>query len=92
MKKILAIAAVLACVSVAACGAVHLVDYYHDELWGWYDSGFDDGIQYAIENMELWTVDRYDPDAPEESAWNGYDQRIFIDLDGQTYEHGMIQG
>ena len=49
------------------------------------------GIRHAIEDAQIWTVDRYDPDAPEESAWNGYDQRIFIDLDGQTYEHGMFQ-
>lgn len=56
-----------------------------------YCAGRAAGIRHAIEDAQIWTVDRYDPDAPEESAWNGYDQRIFIDLDGQTYEHGMYQ-
>ena len=50
------------------------------------------GIRHAIEDSQIWTVDRYDPDDPEESSWNGYDQKIFIDLDGETYAHGMIQG
>lgn len=49
------------------------------------------GIRHAIEDSEIWTVDIYRPGAPEESAWNGYDQEIFIELDGQIYSHGMTQ-
>lgn len=49
------------------------------------------GIRHAIEDSEIWTVDIYRPEAPEESAWNGYDQEIFIELDGQIYSHGMTQ-
>lgn len=50
------------------------------------------GIRHAIEDSEIWTVDRYDPENPAASAWNGFDQLIYIELDGQLYEHGMIQG
>ena len=50
-----------------------------------------EGIRHAIEDSEIWTVERYDPEAPEESAWNGYDQEILIELDGQIYAHGMTQ-
>lgn len=50
------------------------------------------GIKHAINDSVIWTVDRYDPDDPEASEWNGYDQLIYIDLDGNTYEHGMFQG
>ena len=49
------------------------------------------GIRHAIEDSCIWTVDRYDPENPEESAWNGYDQLIYIEIDGNLYEHGMIQ-
>lgn len=49
------------------------------------------GIRHAIEDSEIWTVDVYNPNNPEESAWNGYDQRIMIELDGNIYEHGMTQ-
>ena len=49
------------------------------------------GIRHAIEEAEIWTVDIYNPDAPEESAWNEYDQEILIELDGQIYSHGMTQ-
>ena len=50
------------------------------------------GVMHAIVDSEIWTVTRYDPEDPAESAWNGYDQEIFINLDGWTYSHGMIQG
>ena len=50
------------------------------------------GIDHALMDSEIWTVTRYNPEDPEESAWNGYDQEIFINLDGWTYSHGMIQG
>ena len=53
--------------------------------------GRSEGIRHAIEDSEIWTVDCYNPDDPESSAWNGYDQLIYIELDGQQYEHGMIQ-
>ena len=53
--------------------------------------GYHAGIIHAIEDAEVWTVDVYDPLAPESSAWNGYDQRIIIELDGHIYEHGMTQ-
>lgn len=56
-----------------------------------YHAGRREGIRHAIEDSEIWTVDVYNPAAPEESAWNGYDQRIIIELDGHTYEHGMTQ-
>lgn len=50
------------------------------------------GIQHAIEDSVIFTVDIYCPDDPDQSAWNGYDQLIYIDLDGSVYEHGMYQG
>ena len=56
-----------------------------------YTVGRENGIWHAIEDSVIWTVDRYDPDDPEASAWGGYDQLIFIELDGDVYEHGMIQ-
>ena len=57
-----------------------------------YDAGFDDGIEYAIENMELWTVERYDPENPYETLRpDGYDLTIYIELDGEIYEHGVTQ-
>lgn len=92
MKKFVAITAAIAFITVAACGVLHIVNYIQDELWAWYDAGYDDGILHAIESMEIWTGDRYDPENPDASAWNGYDQQIFINLDGQIYEHGMYQG
>ena len=49
------------------------------------------GIRHAIEDSEIWTVEIYRPEDPEESAWNGYDQEIYIELDGQVYSHGMTQ-
>ena len=55
-------------------------------------AGFSHGVRHVIEDSEIWTVDRYDPDDPESSAWNGFDQRIFITLDGETYMHGVYQG
>ena len=49
------------------------------------------GIHHAIHDAEIWTVDVYNPLDPGASEWNGYDQRIMIELDGNVYEHGMIQ-
>lgn len=50
------------------------------------------GITHAICDSCIYTVDVYNPENPEGSAWNGYDQLIFIELDGETYMHGMYQG
>ena len=49
------------------------------------------GIRHAIEDSKIWAVEVYNPESPEESAWNGYDQEIFIELDGEIYSHGMTQ-
>jgi len=50
------------------------------------------GVRHALDDSCIWTVDRYDPWNPSASEWNGYDQLIFIELDGELYEHGMYQG
>ena len=55
-------------------------------------AGRREGIRHAIEDSEIWTVTCYNPDNPDESAWNGYDQLIYIELDGELYAHGMYQG
>ena len=55
-------------------------------------AGRREGVRHAIEDSEIFTVTRYNPDVPEESAWGEYDQCIYIDLDGQIYAHGMYQG
>lgn len=57
-----------------------------------YLRGYAAGIEHVIASGDWWTVDRYDPDNPESSAWNGYDQRIFLTIDGVTYTLGMLQG
>lgn len=57
-----------------------------------YFVGKANGVHHAIEDSEIYTVTRYNPDDPDASAWEEYDQQIFIDLDGQTYVHGMYQG
>lgn len=56
-----------------------------------YQAGRHEGIRHAIEDSCIWTVDVYNPEDPEASAWGEYDQRIVIELDGDTYEHGMYQ-
>ena len=56
-------------------------------------AGRQEGIRHAIEDSCIWTVECYDPDNPEENArQDGTDQTIYIDLDGNLYEHGMYQG
>ena len=57
-----------------------------------YRAGHNAGKLYAITQSCIFTVDCYNPDAPEDSAWNGYDQLIYIELDGDIWEHGMWQG
>ena len=53
--------------------------------------GHQEGKRHAIEDSIIWTVNCYDPDNPEASAWNGYDQLIYIELDDNLYQHGMYQ-
>lgn len=55
-------------------------------------AAYNAGIQHAITDSVIFTVDCYDPDNPDDSAWNGYDQLIYITLDNVIYEHGMYQG
>ena len=51
------------------------------------------GIRHAIEDAEIFTVECYDPNNPDENARpDGTDQTIYIILDDQIYEHGMFQG
>jgi len=76
MKKLLAIVAALALVAAASFAA-----------------GRAAGIRHAIEDAEIFTVECYDPDSPDENARpDGTDQTIYIELDGEIYEHGMYQG
>ena len=53
---------------------------------GWYF-----GIQHVIKDSVIYTTERYNPENPEASEWNGFDQRILIELDDVTYEVGMHQ-
>lgn len=41
------------------------------------------GVRHAIYNLEMCIVEFDDPDVIEK----GFDVRIWIDLDGHTYEH-----
>ena len=76
MKKLIAISAAMILIAAAAFAA-----------------GRAAGIRHAIEDSIIWTVECYDPDNPDENARpDGTDQTIFIDLDGDLYEHGMFQG
>jgi len=77
MKKIICIIAALLAAAAIAAGA--------------WSAGRAAGIRHAIEDSKIWTVDVYNPDDPESSAWGEYDQIIYIDLDGDIYEHGMYQ-
>lgn len=83
MKKVskgITLAAVIAAMILACSAGMKVVK-----------AAYEEGIRHAIEDSIIWTVDIYNPDNPEDSAWNGYDQRIIIELDGEWYEHGMIQ-
>lgn len=58
-----------------------------------FQAGKHEGIRHAIEDSIIWTVECYDPENPyENSREDGTDQTIYIDLDGDLYEHGMYQG
>jgi hypothetical protein len=79
MKKIIAAAAILAALAAAT-------------RFG-YDAGKTAGINHAIEDSEIFTVECYDPDDPYRNTRpDGLDQTIYIVLDGEYYEHGMWQG
>ena len=90
MKKyILIILSVFVLVIAAGCG---YQVYAHETILrqNEYDAGFDDGIEWAMENMKIYSCERYDPDNPEETLReDGYDQTVYIDLGGLTYEHGL---
>lgn len=92
LKVISSVCMTVAALMILVCGVAHLIEWEENRKRGWYKEGFEDGVLYAIENSEIYTVDRYDPENPYASAWNGYDQKIFIEIDGHTYEHGMYQG
>lgn len=58
-----------------------------------FQAGRHEGIRHAIEDSIIFTVECYDPENPHEnSREDGTDQTIYIDLDGDLYEHGMYQG
>ena len=58
-----------------------------------YQMGRKEGIRHAMEDSTIWTVELYDPDNPDENTRpDGTDQTIYIDLDGEIWEHGMYQG
>lgn len=50
------------------------------------------GELHVICDAVIYTIDCYDPQDPTVSEWNGYDQQVFIEIDGQVFEHGMYQG
>lgn len=49
------------------------------------------GELHVIYDAIIYTTDCYDPQDPTASMYGKYDQRIFIELDGNTFEHGMYQ-
>ena len=57
-----------------------------------FTAGRQAGIHHAVTDMEVYTVDLYDPDNPAASEWQGYDMQIHIELDGQAYSHGLYVG
>lgn len=58
-----------------------------------FQAGRHEGIRHAIEDSIIFTVECYDTENPyENSREDGTDQTIYIDLDGDLYEHGMYQG
>ncbi len=51
------------------------------------------GIFHTVHACEIYTVERYDPDNPESTARpDGYDQTVYIIIDGMEIEKGMHQG
>lgn len=60
-------------------------------LYAIFSFGFRVGCVHAIKEAEYWTVEVFDPADPAASFWQGYDLQIFVDLDGETYERGLMQ-
>ena len=56
-----------------------------------FNKGYYYGIQHVINDSVIYTTERYNPDDPEASEWNGFNQRILIVVDDITYEVGMHQ-
>lgn len=95
MKKLNA-AALLAVLLAAACFVTCCVYWICTKetniRQAEYDAGFDDGIQWAIENMEIYVGDQYAPEDTDGTARaDGHEQTIYIDLGGLTYEHRITQ-
>ena len=58
-----------------------------------YTTAYNRGIDHALRNLEIYTVERYDPNDPDATArTDGTDQTVYIELDGEVHEYGMIQG
>ena len=58
-----------------------------------YEAGRYNGIKYALDNVEIYTVECYNPENPYENARpDGTDQTVYLTVDGTTYEKGMYQG
>lgn len=93
---IITTAIVIAAAAVTGTCIYTTLTLEHQVRQGEYDAGYDDGyaagVLHVIEDSEIWTTERYDPEDPDSSAWGEYDQRIIIELDGELYEHGMYQG
>ena len=60
-------------------------------LFGFYQAGYREGKRHVIEDSIIWTVEVYDP-GNDAYPLEDYDQIICIDIDGDLYEHGMVQG
>ena len=54
--------------------------------------GFRGGVKHVIDDAIIYAVDVYNPENPAQSAYEEYDQQIFVELDGVTYDKGMYQG
>lgn len=90
MKKLMMISITIAALVFSACCLYMVVAHENIIRQGEYDAGFDDGMEYAIENMEVYTCERYDPENPADTLRDdGYEQTIYIDLGGLTYEHAL---
>lgn len=61
-------------------------------LFAVFAAGRESGIRHVLYDAEIWTVDCYDPDNPDDSAFGEFDQKIFILVDGEIYVHGMYVG
>lgn len=53
-----------------------------------YAVGRQAGMDHVIFDSEIWTVETYEPG----NTYEGYDQIIYLEIDGQIWEHTMCQG